>query len=77
MREIDANILAIALAGSSDELVDKFCGQMPKQTGRAFRREIRRLGPMRLSDVETAQRAVADHVARSIAQRRTLATAHK
>ena len=59
LRDVDANVLALALAGSRDELVDRICEQMPKRTARAFRRELRRLGPTRLSDVEAAQRAVA------------------
>lgn len=68
-RHVDANVLALALAGSHDELVDRVCEQMPKQTARAFRRELRRLGPTRLSDVAAAQRVVADVAARHIAKR--------
>jgi flagellar motor switch protein FliG len=71
LREVDPNVLAIALAGSSDELVDRICGQMPKRTGRAFHRELRRLGPMRISDVEVAQRAVAEVAAKYLYGRRT------
>lgn len=70
LRSVDANVLAIAMAGSREELVDRICGQMPKATARAFRRELRRLGPTRLSDVEAAQRAVADAAARHFLQRR-------
>ena len=76
LREVDANVLALALAGSRDELVDRVCNQMPKRTARAFRRQLRRLGPTRLSDVATAQRAVADAAARYLVrQRRAVATA--
>jgi flagellar motor switch protein FliG len=67
LRETDANVLALALAGSRDEMVDRICDQMPKQTARMFRRELRRLGPTRLSDVEAAQRAVAQIAARQLA----------
>jgi flagellar motor switch protein FliG len=67
LREADANVLALALAGSRDEMVDRICQQMPKQTARNFRRELRRLGPTRLSDVEAAQRAVARIAARQLA----------
>jgi flagellar motor switch protein FliG len=75
IRDVDARVLAIALAGSRRELVDRICAQMPKRIGRDFRRELRRLGPMRLSDVETAQRVVADAAARHLAQRRGLSVA--
>jgi flagellar motor switch protein FliG len=75
LRQVDANVLALALAGSRDELVERICEQMPKRTAREFRRQLRRLGPTRLSDVEGAQRAVAQIAARQLAERRqTLAT---
>jgi flagellar motor switch protein FliG len=69
LREVDANVLALALAGSKDELVDRITNQMPKRTARVFRRELRSLGPTKLSDVETAQRIVADTAANYLAQR--------
>jgi flagellar motor switch protein FliG len=75
LRQVNANVLALALAGSRDELVERICEQMPKRTAREFRRELRRLGPTRLSDVEGAQRAVAQIAARHLAEgRQTLAT---
>jgi flagellar motor switch protein FliG len=67
---VDSNALALALAGSSDELVDRISNQMPKRTARAFQRELRRLGPTRLSDVEAAQRLVAQVAAQQLARRR-------
>jgi flagellar motor switch protein FliG len=70
LRDVDANVLAIALAGSREELVDKICAQMPNRIARAFRRELRRLGPMRLSDIEGAQKIVAEAATRHIARRR-------
>jgi flagellar motor switch protein FliG len=75
LREMDANVLALALAGSRDELVERITNQMPKRTARAFRRQLRRLGPTRLSDVEAAQRAVASFVSRYLASRRHSASA--
>jgi flagellar motor switch protein FliG len=70
----DPNLLALALAGSKDDLVERICDQMPKQVAKVFRREMRRMGPTRLSDVEAAQRAIADLAARQIALRRARAT---
>lgn len=71
LRQADPNVLALALAGSRDEMVDRICQQMPKRTARAFRRELRRLGPTRLSDVEASQRAVAQAAAQQLAKRQT------
>jgi flagellar motor switch protein FliG len=70
LREVDANVLALALAGSHDELVDRIASQMPKRTARVFRRELRKLGPTKLSDVEGAQRIVAESATRYLVQRR-------
>lgn len=70
LRQVEPNVLALALAGSRDELVERICEQMPKRTAREFRRQLRRLGPTRLSDVEGAQRAVAQIAARQLAERR-------
>ena len=70
LRQVNADVLALALAGSHEELVDRICDQMPKQTAREFRRQLRRLGPTRLSDVEAAQRAVALVAARLLAEHR-------
>jgi CelD/BcsL family acetyltransferase involved in cellulose biosynthesis len=66
----DPTVLALALAGSSDELVERICDQMPKRIAKTFRRELRRMGPTRLSDVGDAQRAIAEIVAQHIADRR-------
>jgi flagellar motor switch protein FliG len=71
LRQVDANVLALALAGSREDLVDGICEQLPKRTAREFRRELRRLGPTRLSDVESAQQAVAQIAARQFAERRS------
>lgn len=70
LRDVDANVLVLALAGSHDELVDRICDQMPKRTARAFRAQLRRLGPTRLSDVQAAQCAVAQAAANLIDRRR-------
>jgi flagellar motor switch protein FliG len=59
VREVDINVLGLALADSSDELIDRVCNQCPKRTSRALRRQLRQLGPTRLSDVEAAQKEVA------------------
>jgi hypothetical protein len=69
LRQVDPTVLALALAGSRDELVDRVCEQMPKRTARAFRRELRQLRPTRLSDVEAAQVAVAQIAAELLAVR--------
>jgi flagellar motor switch protein FliG len=70
LREVDANVLVLALTGSSEELVDRIAEQMPRRSAKEFRRQLRRHGPTRLSDVATAQRAVASVAARRMGARR-------
>jgi flagellar motor switch protein FliG len=77
LRQVDPNVLALALVGSREDLVDRICEQMPKRTAREFRRQLRRLGPTRLSDVESAQRAVAQLAARQLAEHRPMLAASR
>jgi flagellar motor switch protein FliG len=67
---VDAKVLVLALAGSREDLIERICRQMPKRLSRMFRRQLRRLGPTRLSDVEEAQRAVALAATQKLAARR-------
>lgn len=66
----DPTVLALALVGSRDDLVDRICDQMPKRVAKSFRRELRRMGPTRLSDVEAAQRVIAEIAAGQLAEQR-------
>jgi flagellar motor switch protein FliG len=75
LREVDPNVLALALVGSRDEFIDRICGQMPRRTAREFRRRLQQIGPTRLSDVEAAQQNVARIAAQRIAAQRTKAHA--
>jgi flagellar motor switch protein FliG len=64
LSQVDDNMLVLALTGASDALVDQVCHQMPSRNARLVRRQLKNLGPTRLSDVESAQRAIADFAAR-------------
>jgi flagellar motor switch protein FliG len=70
LQELDMDVLGLALTGSSDALIDRVCNQLPKRAARSLRRQLRQLGPTRLSDVEAAQRAVASAAARRMATAR-------
>jgi flagellar motor switch protein FliG len=71
LRQVESNVLALALVGSHDEFIERICGQMPRRMAREFRRRLRQIGPTRLSDVEAAQQAVARIAAQCIAAQRT------
>jgi flagellar motor switch protein FliG len=62
MREIiqraDKKGLTIALKGSSEEIRDRFFGNMSKRAGEMLKEEMEVLGAVRLRDVEKAQQEV-------------------
>jgi len=69
LQKADPNVLALALAGSREEFLDRICSQMPRRSARNFLRELRRLTPTRLSDIEAAQRAITAIYASQLADR--------
>ena len=69
LREIEVEVLVLALAGSQEKLAERICGVVPKRVARVLRRNLRQLGPTRLSDVEAAQRAVSLVAAKYLAAR--------
>ncbi|HEY3392066.1 MAG TPA: FliG C-terminal domain-containing protein [Lacipirellulaceae bacterium] len=71
LRQVEPNVLALALVGSRDGFIDRICGQMPRRAAREFRRRLRQIGPTRLSDVDAAQQTVARIAAQCIAAQRT------
>jgi flagellar motor switch protein FliG len=75
-REVDANVLQLALAGADEGLVDRVAAQLPKRAARQFRARLHQLGPTRLSDVVAAQEIVAEVATRVLAGERPRLAAH-
>ena len=69
LREVDVEVLVLALAGSQEKLAQRICSVVSKRVARVLRRDLRQLGPTRLSDVEAAQRAVSLVAAKHLAGR--------
>jgi flagellar motor switch protein FliG len=67
LSQVQDNVLILALTGASDALVERVCRQMSARNARSLRRQLRKLGPIRLSDVEAAQHSIADIAARRLA----------
>lgn len=68
LRRLDAPVLHLALAGANEALVDRVVRHLPKPQAKALRRQVKQLGPTRLSDVERAQDVVTE-AARAIVGR--------
>jgi flagellar motor switch protein FliG len=59
-RAADAQITLLALCGASRELIDRIARRLPPRESRALGRKLEALGPTRLSDIESAQRHLAE-----------------
>ena len=58
MRNVEADALMVALKGAGDVVKDKFFDNMSQRARAMFIDDMEARGPMRLSDVETAQKTI-------------------
>jgi flagellar motor switch protein FliG len=58
LREISSEVLVIALKGADDELKEKIFKNMSKRAAELLRDDLETKPPMRLSDVESAQKEI-------------------
>ena len=64
LKEADKNDLMIALKGANEELKQKFLDNMSQRAAEAFLEELQFLGPVKVKDVEAAQRKIIEIVQR-------------
>lgn len=64
LKEVDKNDLMIALKGGTAELKQQFMENMSQRAAEAFDEEMQFLGPVKVKDVEAAQRKVVETVQR-------------
>ena len=62
LKEVDKNTLMIALKGAPEELKQKFLSNMSQRAAAAFEEEMQFLGPVKVKEVEAAQRKVIEVV---------------
>lgn len=58
LREVSSETLIIALKGSDEALKEKFFGNMSKRAAEMLREDLEAKGPVRLSDVQAAQKEI-------------------
>ncbi len=58
LKEISTEELKLALKAASDELRDKFFGNMSERAAMMLKEDLEVMGPVRLKDVEQAQQAI-------------------
>ncbi|SDN37874.1 flagellar motor switch protein FliG [Vreelandella arcis] len=64
LQEVETNSLVVALKGAQDALVDKFLRNMSQRAADLVREDMEARGPVRVSQVETEQKAVLQVVRR-------------
>lgn len=68
MREIQTDQLQLALKGSEERLKEKFLNNMSQRAAEMMRDDLEAMGPVRVSDVEVAQKSILA-AARSLSDR--------
>lgn len=58
LREVSSEVLILALKGADEELKDKIFSNMSKRAGELLRDDLEAKGPVRLSEVEVAQKEI-------------------
>lgn len=58
LREVSSEVLILALKGADDELKEKIFKNMSKRAGELLRDDLEAKGPVRLSEVEGAQKEI-------------------
>ncbi|MDZ7373501.1 MAG: flagellar motor switch protein FliG [candidate division KSB1 bacterium] len=62
LKEVDTRQMALALKGASEEVKQKIFKNMSERAATILREEMEYMGPVRLRDVEEAQRQIANMV---------------
>ena len=58
MRNVETDQLMVALKGATDQVKDKFFGNMSERARSMFKDDMEAKGPMRITDVEDAQKKI-------------------
>ncbi|MCF1438844.1 MAG: flagellar motor switch protein FliG, partial [Shewanella sp.] len=66
LREVQQDVLMRSLKGADEGLKDKILGNMSKRAAELLRDDMEAMGPIRISDVELAQKEILG-VARRLA----------
>jgi flagellar motor switch protein FliG len=60
LREVDAQVIAIALKGESEALKETIFKNMSKRAAEMLKEDMEFMGPLRLSDVKESQKRILD-----------------
>ncbi len=71
LKEIDSKELTLALKGATEEIKDKIFDNMSKRAGEGIKEDMDYMGPIRLAEVEEAQKRIVE-VVRSLEEAGTI-----
>ena len=74
IRSLDNELIVVALKGADDSLSEKFFSSMSQRAAANIKDEMEVLGPIRLTEVQEAQKAVIN-VARTMSDEGTIVLA--
>ena len=74
MRSVDQDVLVVAMKGADAQLQEKLLGCMSTRAAANIRDEMEALGPVRLTEVQTAQKEIIN-VARRMSDEGTIVLA--
>ncbi|HFE39406.1 MAG TPA: flagellar motor switch protein FliG, partial [Gammaproteobacteria bacterium] len=58
LKEVSSDDLVLALKGADEDIQEKIFNNMSKRAGEILREDLETRGPVRLRDVETAQKSI-------------------
>jgi flagellar motor switch protein FliG len=64
LREVENNVLAVALKGATEEVTKIIFANMSKRLSEMIKEDIEFMGPVRLKDVEEAQQKIVNSIRR-------------
>ena len=67
LREVSSDVLVVSLKGAAERVKDKIFKNMSKRASELLRDDLEAKGPVRVSDVETAQKEILT-IARRMAE---------
>ena len=70
IRAIDPQVFLLALAGASEAFVDRMMAQLPPRDSENLRKRLEQMGPIRLDDIDRAQRHIAQRAAELLKEAR-------
>jgi flagellar motor switch protein FliG len=66
LRDVDKDVLALALKGAKPELRERFLGNMSERAAKILREDMNNMGPVKVKDVDEAQLKIVS-IAKSLA----------